>query len=221
MIHDVDETLRAWLLRDALNGSAVEVSFEAPTSEWGARRQGPTLNVYLYDIREDLGRRVHQWEDHRGSDGVVVDRRLPPRLFKLAYLVTAWTQRAEDEHRLLSAALSCFLRADALPADLLQGSLAGLTQPVRATIGLPSAQGGPISEVWTALGGELKPSLDLVVTAPFELGRSQPFGPPVSAEGPVISVLGAGAAAGAAERAGGARPSRPPPQRRKSRGRRR
>jgi len=207
VIHDVDETLRAWLRRDAVDGTGVDVSFDAPTRDWSARRQGPALNVYLYDIREDLGRRVHQWEDHRGPDGLVRDRRLPPRMFRLAYLVTAWTQRAEDEHRLLSAALSCFLRFDALPGDVLQGALSGLEQPVRVTIGVPSAQGGPISEVWTALGGELKPSLDLVVTAPFDLGRSQPFGGPVDRP-PAVEVVGGGAARGARERAT-ARPARP------------
>jgi Pvc16 N-terminal domain len=90
---------------------------------------------------------------------------------------------------------------------------------VRITIGIPSPQGGPISEVWTALGGELKPSLDVVVTAPFELGRTQPFGPPVSEEGPVISMVGRGAATGAAERAGQPLRAKPPPRR--SRGRRR
>ena len=132
------------------------------------------------------------------------ERRLPPRKFKLAYLVTAWTQRAEDEHRLLSAALSCFLRWDVLPPDVLRGALVGLTEPVRITIGLPSPQGGPISEVWTALGGELKPSLDLVVTAPFPLGRSQPVGPPVT-EPPGITLVGQGPAKGIKERAGRAR----------------
>lgn len=193
MIHDVDESLRAWLRRDALNGAAVEVAFDAPNREWGARRQGPAVNVYLYDIREDTSRRVQQWQDRRDDNGEVLERRLPPRMFKLAYLITAWTQRPEDEHRLLSAALLCFLRGEVVPPDLLQGSLADLGEPVRVTIGLPSPQGGSISEVWTALGGELKPSLDLVVTAPFHTGRVQPFGPPAT-EPPVVALFGQGGA---------------------------
>ena len=69
-------------------------------------------------------------------------RHLPPRYFKLSYLVTAWTQRPEDEHRLLSALLSCFLRHDAIPADLLAGPLAELGLPV-ADHGRPAAAGGP------------------------------------------------------------------------------
>jgi hypothetical protein len=44
--------------------------------------------------------------------------------------------------------------------------------------------------VWSALGGELKPSLDLVVVAPFDLGREIDVGPPVL-EGPQLVVAGA------------------------------
>lgn len=108
---------------------------------------------------------------------MIVGRRQPPRKFKLSYLVTAWTQRPEDEHRLLSAILSLFIRSDAIPEDVLQGSLAEIHPPaigpeaVRATIALPPPQDRSISDVWTALGGELKPSLDLVVTAPFDNRR--------------------------------------------------
>ena len=188
MIHDVDESIRAYLKRDALNGSNVEISFEAPNSDWGARRQGPALNAYLYDIREDLRRRDVNWREER-RDGLVADRFLPPRYFKLAYLITAWTQRPEDEHRLLSAALGCFLRSDALPQDVLQGALTTVGEALRVTIALPSSQDGSISDVWTALGGELKPSLDLVITVPFTVGRSRHFGPPVR-EVPRLSVLG-------------------------------
>ena len=106
MIHDVDQLLEKLVKRDALNGSHVELVFDAPTKDWVARRNGPTVDLYLYDIREDLQRRVPAWEDVRGVDGKVAARQPPPRRFKLSYLVTAWTQRPEDEHRLLSALLS-------------------------------------------------------------------------------------------------------------------
>ena len=65
------------------------------------------------------------------THGRVTARHLPPRFFKLSYLVTAWTQRPEDEHRLLSSLLACFLRHEALPAELLTGPLAELGLPCR------------------------------------------------------------------------------------------
>lgn len=171
MIHDLDESLRALVRRDALNGSDVEIAFDAPTRDWSARRNAPAVDLYLYDIREDLERRNVAWEPVREEDGRVTGRRPPARQYRLSYLVTAWTQRPEDEHRLLSALLSCFVRHEQLPAEILAGSLAGSALPVLATIALPPPPDRSLSDVWSALGGELKPSLDLVVTAPFDVRR--------------------------------------------------
>ncbi len=56
VIHDVDQLLEKLVKRDALNGSSVELVFEAPTKDWVARRSGPAVDLYLYDIREDLQR---------------------------------------------------------------------------------------------------------------------------------------------------------------------
>lgn len=189
MIHDVDETIREIAQRHVLNGSGVDVSFEAPTSEWAARQSGPMLNFYLYDIREDLNRRWLGPIEKRGADGFVTDRREPPRRYKLSYLATAWTQRPEDEHRLLSAVLAAFIQSDILPEDVLQGALRHDIEPVLVTIALPPPQDRSLSDVWNALGGELKPSLDLVVTAPFDPQRTLEIGPPVL-EGPRLRVAG-------------------------------
>lgn len=189
MIHDVDESLRALVRRDVLNGANVEVSFEAPSKEWSARRNAPTVNLYLYDIREDVSRRGAQYEEIRDERGMVVERRPPPRLFRLSYLVTAWTQRPEDEHRLLSAMLGCFLPLDALPADILRGEAGDPSRPLGVTIGMPLPADRNISDVWSALGGELKASLDLVVTAPFETRRTRPIGPPVREERITVAAL--------------------------------
>ncbi len=117
--------------------------FDAPTKDWAGRRNVPTIDVYLYDIREDLRRRerglINEYDDRDQISG----RRLPPRHFKLSYLVTAWTQRPEDEHRLLSALLSCFLRHDAIPPDLVTGPLAELGLPVPGD-GRVAAARGPV-----------------------------------------------------------------------------
>lgn len=167
MIEDIDEALRALIRRDAVNGTDVEVVFDAPTKDWSARRNAPTVDVYLYDIREDLKWRAYGSADVYDTNGRITARHGPPRHFKLSYLITAWTQRPEDEHRLLSAVLGCFLRFDALPVDLLPDAIARVA-PVRTTIAIPPPEDRALSDTWSALGGELKPSLDLVVTAPME-----------------------------------------------------
>lgn len=178
MIHDVDASLREILRREVVERTEVELVFEAPTSEWAARRTAPAVNVYLYDIREELRLRSAGAIAER-HDGFVTGHRAPPRWFRLSYLVTAWTQRAEDEHRLLAGVLACFLRHDALPPAVLAGQLTRQDQPVMVTVAVPTASDRSVSEVWTALGGQLKPSLDLCVTAAFDTDRFSPAGPPV------------------------------------------
>jgi hypothetical protein len=193
MIHDVDQLLEVIVRRDALNGSAVELVFDAPTKDWVARRSAPAVDLYLYDIREDLERRVPAWEDLKDEGGKVKDRRQPARRFRLAYLVTAWTQRPEDEHRLLSSLLSCFLRNAMLKPAELGGALAEADLPLYIDVAQPPSQDRSLADVWSALGGELKPSLDVVVTAPMIMGRSAPYGPPVLL-GPTIGIAASGGA---------------------------
>lgn len=164
--------------RDALSDTDVDVVFDAPTKDWSSRRNSPTVDMYLYDLREDLRRRQSGINDVR-SDGRVASREQPPRWFKLSYLVTAWTQRPEDEHRLLAALLRCFLLSDRIPPELLAGALRGLLTSVPYTCALPPPEDRALSDVWSALGGELKPSLDLVVYAPFDLSREIDIAPPV------------------------------------------
>ena len=177
VIPEVDQALRTLIERDALDPDEVEVAFDAPTKEWASRRNAPTVDVYLYDIREDLRRRERGWLDEFDGNRVRA-RHQPPRHFKLSYLVTAWTSRPEDEHRLLSALMASFVRFDALPRDVLTGSLAELGLPVPLTLALPPPEDRSFADVWTALGGELKPSIDLVVTAPVATGRAFDAGPP-------------------------------------------
>jgi hypothetical protein len=178
VIAQVDTALREIVTAEALEGADLEVVFDAPTKDWAARRNAPTINLYLYDIREDVRRRPAGYLEERNDDGHVTVRRPAPRFYKLSYLVTAWTQRSEDEHQLLDNLLRAFLKYDALPDHLVVGQLAEPREGVKMTIGLPPPEDRAFADVWSALGGELKPSLDLVVTAPMWTGREYPAGPP-------------------------------------------
>ena len=122
MIHDVDEALRK-LVQYALNGCGAEICFDAPTKDWAARRNAPTVNVYLYDVREDLQRRKVAREQIHDEHGIVVGRRRAAAHVQALVPRHGWTQRPEDEHRLLSTILACALRYETLPRDVLPGSL--------------------------------------------------------------------------------------------------
>ncbi len=168
MINEVDETLRALVREEILSGADVDVVFDAPTREWASRRNKPTLDLYLYDIREDLRRREVGYIERRNDQGFVEERRQLPRFFKLAYLITAWTQRPEDEHRLLSTTLALFMRYDILPAQYMTPLLVEAEMPLLVQIAYPPPENRQVSDVWTSLGGDLKPSIDLVVTMPIQ-----------------------------------------------------
>lgn len=197
MIPQVDEALKA-AVRAALGSADVEVVLDAPTKEWAARRNAPTISLYLYDLREDPRRRSLGTLEQRGPDGVVRHRFSPPRMFRLSYLVTAWTQRPEDEHRLLDAVLGNLVELAVLPGYAPTGLLAdaGITAPL--LVGVPPPEDRGIADVWSALGGELKPSIDLVIIAPADVSASGHVGPPVQ-EGLVLDVEGRGGGAGASE----------------------
>ncbi|WP_327227585.1 DUF4255 domain-containing protein [Streptomyces platensis] len=189
MMHEVDEAIRRVLRGGVLPDGTGDVAFEAPTRDWAARRNAPTLNAYLYDIREDVARRERGTIAERDARGVVVRRRQPPRWFRLSYLVTAWTTRPEDEHRLLSAALGCLLSHEMLPAAALPDALRGLEVSIPLTVAVPPPESRSIADIWSALGGELKPSLDVVVTVPVPVSPSYEVAPPVT-EGAVTVVRG-------------------------------
>ncbi|MEU6406421.1 DUF4255 domain-containing protein [Streptomyces sp. NPDC046985] len=187
MIHEVDEILKTLLHGGALAGSGIDVAFEAPTRDWAARRNGPVVNAYLYDIREDVHRRQRGHLPVVDDRNVVVKRRQPPRWFRLSYLLTAWTRQPLDEHRLLSAVLATLIPRELLPPSELPGALGKLGMAVPVSVAGIQTESRSLAEIWSALGGELKPSLDLVVTAPFPAYPEYDAGPPVT-EGAVVRV---------------------------------
>ena len=189
MIHEVDEGLETLVKSEVLDGANVEVLFDAPTKEWAGRRNTPTVDLYLYDIREDTRRRSAGNYEDRDEKGVLRATTAPPRFFRLSYLATAWTQRPEDEHRLLSALLSTFMRYRVIPAEMLTGTLAELNVPVLLEVAKPPPENRQISEVWSSLGGELKASLDLMVTAPMSYEPVDITAPPAE-EGLALHTFG-------------------------------
>jgi hypothetical protein len=184
VIHEVDEGLRRLLGESGLEASGVEVVFDAPTRDWAARRSAPTVCVFLYDIREDATRRGSGAGEVHDADGHLVARRTPPRWFELTYLVTAWASRPQDEHRLLSQVLATLVATDSLPARLLTGTLADLGLAVALDTTGAGADAPAAADVWSALGGELKASLQVRVRAPLA-GVTREIAPPVT-EGLVV-----------------------------------
>lgn len=177
MIGSVDEALRR-AVRGAVPDDAVQVTFEAPTKDWAARRTGPAVDLYLYDVHEVVSRR-HVGRVPVVSEGRVVGVRSPQRWYALSYLLTCWTSRPEDEHALLSSCLVGLLQHDVLPPAWLG---AGISQvhPCELDVAQPPPTDRKSPDLWSALGGELKPSLDVTVTVALDVGGVEAAGPLVS-----------------------------------------
>jgi Pvc16 N-terminal domain len=177
---DLDEALRA-LLRRELAGVGFEgiaVAFEAPDREWAATVTQPTLNLFLYDLRENQQRRRAQWE--RGEAGGRRTETRPPLWLDASYTLTAWSRAVQDEHRLLSQALTVLYGHPELPADVLPAALAGLPErfgPLCARVGDPELDA--TADFWMAVGGPYRLSFHYIVTVPFPSGAVLHRGPPV------------------------------------------
>lgn len=179
MIPGVDQALATLLRHEVLDAAQVEFSLDAPNRDWAARRGGPVVNAFLHGLREDTSRRQQGEILHRDSNGKASTRSRPPRVFRLSYLVTAWAPRPEDEHRLLAAVLSCLCARDVLTID---------EAPYRMSVAVPAPDDRSVTDIWSALGGELRPSLDVVVAAPLVPGTAVDVAPLV-AEPAVIRLV--------------------------------
>jgi len=198
MIADLDETLRG-LLRRELAGQGfdgMDIAFDAPSRDWAAQLSVPTVDLFLYDVRESDDHRLADWETHGGA-GRSADVRPPMRL-DLSYAVSVWTREVEDEHRLLSQVIAILYAHPVLPAEALVGGLAdpvAQPYPLQTLVGRPRKEGGP--EFWTALGATYKASVDFRVTASVASGTRRERGPEVRT--PTVRIRDVDAARGRAE----------------------
>lgn len=168
MLDALDETIKS-VLRElgGLSADEVDVAFDAPDREWAARVGKPTVNCYLYDIRENLQLRGTDWIVEQGSNGRSAMKRKVPRRFDLSYVFTAWTADIEDEHRLLWRVLATMVRCPELPRNLLQGPLAEVQYPIITEVAQPDGLLRDPADVWSALDNRIRPSVNVVVTLPL------------------------------------------------------
>src|SRR5919198_4590378 len=125
MLADLDETMRSLLKRELERHGfdGVEIAFDAPARDWSGQLSSPTVNMFLYDLRESQEGRPNEWLNDRAENGHAREIR-PPMLMECSYAVTAWTQAVEDEHRLLSQVLAVLFAYPEIPQDKLNGRLA-------------------------------------------------------------------------------------------------
>jgi hypothetical protein len=175
-IADLDEALRTLLKRelDKHGFEGVEIAFDAPSKEWSGKLTGPTVDLFLYDMREALDRATATPSERR-TNGVatIAD---PPLQLELTYAVTAWTKAVEDEHRLLSQVLAILFSFSAVPADVIAENATTTLARAETSVGRPREEK---ADFWTSVGGQYKASIDYVVQIVIESGATFVRGPEV------------------------------------------
>lgn len=171
VISDLDKTLKQLFQSEFGTALPFDLSFAIPDKNFTpVSKTHTTLDCYLYEINEDRELRSVAPIVQRNIDGTI-DKALPPTRIKLSYCITAWSPAQPtpdgepqlDEHTLLSQVLEVLLKYPNLPAEVLQGTLVGQDPLPLTTVVLPDTSKST-SDFWSAIGGELRPSIDYKVT---------------------------------------------------------
>ena len=168
VIAETDQALALVLKRRVIGNAAIAVAFDPPNRPWIQSLTGPAVNLFLFDIKENLHRRDVMYEKVIGADGAVVARRPPPPRVDLHYTVSAWAPTVLVEHKILAAALRCFCSMAALPYDVLVATESGARR-----------------SMFLNLGGELKVGFELAVTVPMPGLADLPAAPVVQQQAKV------------------------------------
>jgi uncharacterized protein DUF4255 len=175
-IADLDEALRTLLKQelDKHGFEGVEIAFDAPSKEWSGKLTGPTVDLFLYDMREALDRASNTPSERRGNGIAVISD--PPLQLELTYAVTAWTKAVEDEHRLLSQVLAVLFSYSDIPQEVLSANPGTTLAKAATSVGRPREEK---ADFWTSVGGQYKASIDFVVQILIESGATFVRGPEV------------------------------------------
>ncbi|MCA1668263.1 MAG: Pvc16 family protein [Thermomicrobia bacterium] len=167
MLPELHESLRRLIYeRGQISPLDVDILFEAPRRDWVDRLMRPAINLYLFDVQENVKRRSNQMES-RVVNGRAI-RSMAPRQIDLHYMVSALTTEITDEHLLIWRTLSTLMKYRELPDELLPESLRGASPAITTQIAQPD-EGIPLSQIWSGLSADARPALYYVVTVPLDL----------------------------------------------------
>ena len=136
-----------------------------------------TINLFLYDIREDKGLQNNEPLVKRNNGGYTVTP--PPLRVACTYLVTAWCGPKEDdvltEQKLLDQVLMAFAKHPTISTEFLVGDLSQQDPPVPLMTSLLDGLKNPV-EFWTVVGYKLRPALTVTATISLQPADLIPTG---------------------------------------------
>lgn len=167
MLLELHNTFRRLLYeRGQISPQEVDIRFEAPTQERAERLLLPTLNFFLFEVRENTELRQSAYQTRQVNGRA--ERRSAPKRFDLHYMVSALSSESEDEHLLLWRALTTLGRFPQIPEELLPEAARRLEIPL-VTRFCEGAESQRLLNVWSALGTQPRAALSYIVTVPVDL----------------------------------------------------
>ena len=174
MFQEVDAALVALIKDEAIGDADVAIALDVPNRPWFAAVQSLTVNVFLYDVRENVARRDVMYEPVLDETGRIVGRRAPAMRYDLYYLLSVWgTTDPALEHQVMAALLVGLGRHDVFPEARVpeQHRELGLWHLSVASGGKRMMPGN--------FGGEMKLQAEVSVTVPLPPRIPLSVGPPV------------------------------------------
>lgn len=175
MLHLLDDALEAYLRAETpLPAGEIDIVFERPNRDWGASVNRPTVNIFLWDLRRNSTDQEAGMETYVENGRTV--RRPPRPRIDCRYLITAFAGEIRDEHQLLGSVLMSLLKYNELPAQYLPGGY-GEVRPL-PSMHVERNDGSDSTDFWTAVQGDVRPGLDVIITATVDAGFVAEAGPP-------------------------------------------
>lgn len=168
----IDSGLEAFV-RDALPlpGTLGDVSFDPPSGSWSAQLSRITVNLFLFGVGQST-------QPPRPAVDRMIDGRMHRRpqlpMIELHYLVSSWAGTVRDEHQLIGELLTHFTLNQVLPGEHLPDELAA---PVQLSVA--AHDNNRAKDVWSTVGGTIKPSFELVATTAIDALPFATLPPPV------------------------------------------
>ncbi|HLP87150.1 MAG TPA: DUF4255 domain-containing protein [Nostocaceae cyanobacterium] len=188
MLDALDNTLESLLKQELppdVPSADTEVFISFDTPYQGTIKQKPAINLFLYDVQENLDLRTSAWSVERQSNGKAIKKR-PPARVDCSYLITAWPQNEDDvqtEHQLLGEVMKVLLRYRKIPENYVADNFEDQEFPLRL-ISLRPSNLKSFGEFWQAMGGKegTKPKVVLHCTVTIAVS--------VQAEGEEAGITG-------------------------------
>ncbi|UCG25600.1 MAG: DUF4255 domain-containing protein [Chloroflexota bacterium] len=183
MIADLDQSIKQLLVSDLpIKNGEIDVKFDLPNREWSNKLTKPTVNFFLYDVRENTTLRRAQYDpvgNGNARDELARMKKAPHRI-DCFYMLTSWAAEPEDEHRLLTRVLMSLFRYPVLPDHFLVGTLQEPRFPIQTYVARHDKLTNP-AEVWSALDNEMRPSIAYTTTMTLD--------PWIEVSGPIVRTL--------------------------------